>query len=174
MWSQLESTGRMNAGIFSYSSCNLSVESPPKEDSMRLIALVIPLLILAGCSSVGADRDKVKPVPADRLLAYQVPVDGSGEIVVNRDVGMIGGGCYVAISIDHTVAARIGIGEEAHFKVPAGTRILGVGLDEKDDTLCSKGRLDLKLAVQLEKGTSQRFRIVSEAKTGFGLVPEAH
>jgi hypothetical protein len=166
------------AGIFSYSSCNLSAESPPKEDSMRLIALVVPLLapflVLAGCSSTSADRDKVKPVPADRLLAYQAPVDNAGEIVVNRDVGMIGGGCYVAISIDHQVAARIGIGEEAHFKVPAGTRILGVGLDEKDDTLCSKGRLDLKLAVQLEKGTSQRFRIYSEAKTGFGLEPESH
>src|SRR5471032_1498791 len=116
-------TRQIEAGIFSYSSCNLSAESPPKEDSMRLIALVVPLLVLVGCSSTSADRDKVKPVPADRLLAYQAPVDNAGEIVVNRDVGMIGGGCYVAISIDHTVAARIGIGEEAHFKVPAGTRI---------------------------------------------------
>ncbi|MDB6145561.1 MAG: hypothetical protein JWP80_4605 [Pseudomonas sp.] len=141
---------------------------------MRLICLVVPLLALAGCSSYSADPDKVVQVPASRLLAYQAPVEGGGEIVVNRDIGMIGGGCYVAISIDHTVAARIGSGEEAHFKVPAGTRIVGVGLDETDDTLCSKGRLDLKLAVQLEKGKSQHFRIVSEAKTGFNLIPESH
>lgn len=140
---------------------------------MRLICLVVPLLALAGCSSVTADRDKVTQVPADRLLAYQAPVEGGGEIVVNRDIGMLGGGCYVAISIDRTVAARIGIGEEAHFKVPAGARIVGIGLDEKDDSLCSKGRLHQELTVQLEKGVSQRFRIVSEAKTGFGIVPEA-
>ncbi|WP_397448363.1 3-isopropylmalate dehydratase [Pseudomonas sp. NA-150] len=141
---------------------------------MRLICLAIPLLALAGCSSIQADSENVKPVPADRLLAFQEPLQGGGEIVVNRDIGMLGGGCYLAFSIDRQVAARIGIGEEAHFKVPAGARIVGIGIDTKDDTLCGKGRLHRELAVQLDSGASQHFRIVSEAKTGFGIVAETH
>ncbi|MGV8917968.1 MAG: 3-isopropylmalate dehydratase [Pseudomonas sp.] len=141
---------------------------------MRLICLAIPLLMLAGCSSFQADRENVKPVPTDRLLGFQAPVQDGGEIVVNRDIGMMGGGCYIALSIDRTVVARIGIGEEAHFKVPAGARIIGIGVDTQDTTLCGMGRLHRELAVQLDSGGSQHFRIVSETKTGFGIVAEPH
>ncbi|MDY7560617.1 3-isopropylmalate dehydratase [Pseudomonas sp. 10B1] len=140
---------------------------------MRLICFAIPLL-LAGCSSFTADPDKVTHVPAERLLAFQQPVEGAGgQIIVNRDIGMLGGGCYVAFSIDRTVAARIGIGEEAHFQAPAGARIVGIGLDEQDGSMCSKGRLHRELAVQLKSGASQYFRIVSDSVSGFGIVAVA-
>ncbi|MCY1403275.1 hypothetical protein D3C76_892970 [compost metagenome] len=85
---------------------------------------------------------------------------------------MLGGGCYVAVLIDRQVAARIGIGEEARFEVPAGSRIVGIGIDEQDDTLCGMGRLNRELAVELEAGGRKQFRIVSEAKSGFGIKPE--
>ncbi len=140
---------------------------------MRLICAVLPLLALAGCSSF-ADPEQVTQVPDDRLLAYQQPVEGSGQIVVNRDMGMLGGGCYVAFLIDRQVAARIGIGEVASFQVPAGTRIVGIGIDEQDDTLCGMGRLRRELAVKLTAGESQYFRIVSESKSGFAIRAEAH
>ncbi|MEB0043175.1 MULTISPECIES: 3-isopropylmalate dehydratase [unclassified Pseudomonas] len=139
---------------------------------MRLICFAIPLL-LAGCSSFTADPDNVTQVPEDRLLAFQQPVEGGGQIIVNRDIGMLGGGCFLAFSIDRTVAARIGIGEEAHFQVPAGARIVGIGLDEQDTSMCSKGRLHRELAVQLQGSGSQHFRIVSDSVSGFGIVPVA-
>jgi len=139
---------------------------------MRWIYAALPLLALAGCSSYSAAPDRVTQIPADRLLAYQEPVEGGGQIVVNRDIGMLGGGCYLAFSIDRQVAARIGIGETASFQVPAGARIVGIGVDEKDDTLCSMGRLHRELAVQLQPGESQHFRIVSESKSGFGILAE--
>jgi hypothetical protein len=136
---------------------------------MRLICAVLPLLALVGCSSFQAAPEKVTTVPSERQLAYQQPTEGSGEIVVNRDLGMLGGGCYVAVLIDRRVAARIGMGEEVRLHVPPGNRIVGIGIDKADDTLCSKGRLRRELAVRVEEGTSQHLRIVSEAKTGFDL-----
>src|SRR3990167_6331240 len=96
---------------------------------MRLICAVLPLLALVGCSSFQAAPEKVTAVPAERLLAYQQPVAGSGLIVVNRDLGMLGGGCYVALLVDRQVAARIGIGEEARLHVPPGKRVVGIGID---------------------------------------------
>lgn len=141
---------------------------------MRLICLALPLLALVGCSSHSASPDIVTQVPAERLLAYQQPVEGGGQIVVSRDIGMLGGGCYMALLIDRKVAARIGIGEEARFQVPQGARTVGIGLDEQDDSLCNKGGLHRELAVQMAGGESQHFRIVSESKNGFAIRPEAH
>ncbi|AYC33784.1 3-isopropylmalate dehydratase [Pseudomonas cavernae] len=139
---------------------------------MRSILAVLPLLLLAGCSSYRADLEQVKAVPGDRLLAYQQPVDGSGQIVVNRDLGMLGGGCYVAVLVDRQVAARIGVGEVATFQVPAGARVVGIAADEQDETLCGKGRLRRERAVQVAAGESYRFRIVSENKEGFAIRPD--
>lgn len=138
---------------------------------MRLICAVLPLLALAGCSSFQAAPDKVAAVPSERLLAYQQPVEGSGLIVVNRDLGMLGGGCYVAVLVDRQVAARIGMGEQARFHVPPGNRVVGIGIDEADDTLCGKGRLRRELAVRVAEGESQHLRIISEAKSGFDIRP---
>lgn len=138
---------------------------------MRLICTAVALSLLAGCSSFAADPENVKQVPSDRLLAFQQPVDGGGQIVVNREIGMLGGGCYLAFSIDRKVAARIGIGEEAHFQVPAGARIVGIGLDEEDKSMCSMGRLHRERAVELQAGAIQHFHIVSDSKTGFGIEP---
>lgn len=139
---------------------------------MRSICAVLPLLALAGCSSFQADPENVRAVPAERLLAYQQPLEGGGQILVNRDLGMLGGGCYVAVLVDRQVAARIGIGESARFQVPAGQRVVGIGIDEQDDTLCGKGRLRRELAVKVMAGESQRLRIVSEAKGGFDIRPD--
>jgi hypothetical protein len=140
------------------------------EGSMRLILAVMPLLALTACSSFQAH--KVSPVPEERLLAYQQPVAGGGELVVNRDLGMLGGGCYVAVLVDRRVAARIGVGEMVRLQVPSGTRVLGIGVDKEDDTLCGMGRLRRELAVPVTAGQRQHFRIVSEAKSGFDIRPD--
>ncbi|TBU72134.1 3-isopropylmalate dehydratase [Phytopseudomonas daroniae] len=138
---------------------------------MRSIFTVLPLLALAGCSSYQADPDKVTAVPAERLLAYQAPVSGGGEVVVNRDLGLMGGGCYVAVLVDRKIAARIAVGEEARFQVPAGNRILGITADTQDDTLCGKGRLNREVAVKVEAGGSTDLRIVSQNRGGFDIRP---
>jgi len=139
---------------------------------MRLICTVLSLLFVAGCSSFKADPDKVTLVPTDRLLAYQEPGANTGELVVNRDLGLMGGGCYVAVLVDRQVAARIGMGEKASFQVPPGNRIIGIGIDTADDTLCGMGRLRREELVRVEPGQRYEFRILSQNKGGFDIRPE--
>ncbi|TBU88155.1 3-isopropylmalate dehydratase [Phytopseudomonas dryadis] len=138
---------------------------------MRSIYAVLPLLVMAGCSSFQADPEHVSAVPAERLRAYQTPLSGGGEVVVNRDLGLMGGGCYVAVLIDRKLAARIGMGEEARFQVPAGNRIVGIATDTEDDTLCGKGRLRREVAVKVEAGGREDLRIVSQNRGGFDIKP---
>ena len=65
---------------------------------MRPMYAVAILFLLAGCSSVPAE--KTRAIPAERLLGYQQPVSGGGRLEVHRDYGYLGGGCYVADSQD--------------------------------------------------------------------------
>ncbi|PZW64509.1 hypothetical protein F471_04030 [Pseudomonas sp. URMO17WK12:I1] len=141
-------------------------------EPMRLIFTVLPLLVLAGCSSYQADPEKITDIPSERLRAWQEPVQGGGEVVVTRDLGLMGGGCYVAVLVDRKVAARIGVGERGRFQVPAGNRIVGIAADSEDETLCGKGRLNREVLVKVEAGGVANLRIVSQNRGGFDILPE--
>jgi hypothetical protein len=142
------------------------------EGFMRSILIALPLVLLAGCSSFRGNPEDIKPVPEDRLLAFQEAQENVAQIVVNRDFGMMGGGCYVAIEVDRKVAARIGVGEVATFQVPPGTRVVGITPDRMDDTLCGMGRLLREVAVPVKTGETQYLRIVSQNKGGFDIRPD--
>lgn len=139
---------------------------------MRSLLIALPLLLLTACSSYRGDPEHVKPVPDDRLLAFQQAPANGAQIVVNRDFGMMGGGCYVAIEVDRKVAARIGVGEVATFQVPPGTRVVGITPDRMDNTLCGMGRLLREVAVPVKAGETQYLRIVSQNKGGFDIRPD--
>jgi len=137
---------------------------------MRLLCTAVSVLLLSGCSSYRTDHPD--PVPKERLLGYQTPGPNNSIVVVRRDIGMLGGGCYVAVLIDRTVAARIGIGEVATFQVPAGDRIVGIATDTADDTLCGKGSLRREILIQASEGQQEQVHIVSENKQGFAIVQD--
>lgn len=139
---------------------------------MRSILIALPLVLLVGCSSFRGNPEDIKPVPEDRLLAFQEAQENGAQIVVNRDFGMMGGGCYVAIEVDRKVAARIGVGEVATFQVRPGTRVVGITPDRMDDTLCGMGRLLREVAVPVKAGETQHLRIVSQNKGGFDIRPD--
>lgn len=132
---------------------------------------LLSLTLLAGCSSWRPAADEVRNVPSERALAYQHALSNGGTLEVLRDSGGMGAGCYIAVKLDRQLAARIGTGEVLRLQVPAGTRVLGIGIDTEDATLCGKGRLNRELAVKVTPGSEQRFRILSSNSKGFEIVP---
>lgn len=137
---------------------------------MRLFWVMLAAVSLSGCTSFRADSEHLKPVPAERLSAWQRTLAASSELVVDRDIGMLGGGCYVALMIDRQPAALLAVGEVASFQLPPGEHIVGITTDKQGGLLCSKGRLNRELRLQANPGERQHLRIVSEAKSGFGIV----
>lgn len=136
---------------------------------MRPTFVLVTLLALTGCSSWQADPADIKPVPEERLRGYQTPVANGGELVVTRDFGMRGGGCYVAVMVDRQLAARIHVGEQVRLQVPAGLRIVSIESDPEDDTLCGKGSLLRERAARVERGETLQFRISSDNRIGFDI-----
>jgi len=145
--------------------------SPGQGVSMRLTLAFTALLSLAGCSSWQPDAEDIEPVPAERVLAYQQPLENAGEVVVTRDFGLRGGGCYIAVLIDRELAARIHVGEVVRFQVPAGTRIVSIGTDPLDDTLCGKLSLRREKLAQVQAGQTLEYRVISDNRIGFDIVP---
>jgi hypothetical protein len=139
--------------------------------SMRLTLAFTALLSLAGCSSWQPDAEDIEPVPAERVLAYQQPLENAGEVVVTRDFGLRGGGCYIAVLIDRELAARIHVGEVVRFQVPAGARIVSIGTDPLDDTLCGKLSLRREKLAQVQAGQTLEYRVISDNRIGFDIVP---
>jgi hypothetical protein len=137
--------------------------SPGQGVSMRLTLAFTALLSLAGCSSWQPDAEDIEPVPAERVLAYQQPLENAGEVVVTRDFGLRGGGCYMA--------ARIHVGEVVRFQVPAGARIVSIGTDPLDDTLCGKLSLRREKLAQVQAGQTLEYRVISDNRIGFDIVP---
>jgi len=139
---------------------------------MRLLIALTSLLSLTACSSWQPDAEDIVPVPADRVLAYQQPVEHSGVVVVTRDFGWRGGGCYIALMIDRELAARVHVGEVVRLQVPAGQRIVSIGTDPLDDTLCGKLRLRREKLAQVEAGQTLEYRIIVDNQIGFDIVPQ--
>jgi hypothetical protein len=137
---------------------------------MRLTLAALPLVFLAGCSSY--QIEEITHVPPERLMTHQQPVDGGGELLINRDVGYLGGGCFVEFLIDREPAARIGRGESASFQVTPGQHIVGIGRDNDGEGLCALARLRREKLVTVEPGKRYTFRIVSEASSGFDIRPD--
>lgn len=138
---------------------------------MRPLLVFTALLSLAGCSSWQPDAEDIEPVPAERVLAYQQPLENAGEVVVTRDFGLRGGGCYIAVLIDRQLAARIHVGEVVRFQVPAGARIVSIGTDPLDDTLCGKLSLRREKLAQVQAGQVLKYRVISDNRIGFDIVP---
>jgi hypothetical protein len=99
-------------------------------------------------------------------MTHQAATDGDSFIVVTRDIGYVGSGCYAAVFIDGEVAAKLGTGERAHFYVPSGDHVLGTW--NTGSGLCGyrEGKDRKEVSVSLKPGDTRKFRITINPNAG--------
>ncbi|MDI2589878.1 hypothetical protein POF45_00325 [Pseudomonas sp. 681] len=140
---------------------------------MKFIVGALALVALAGCSTSPVPLSQAKLVPKERVFATQAqPAVPFGTIVVARDTGTLGGGCYLAIYLDGDVAARIDTGEVVRFKVPAGDHLIGMGIDKQGGGLCSFTDMLKEQSAPVKSGQVRLFR-VSGDQAGFDIRPSS-
>ena len=132
----------------------------------HLILCSAIVLSASGCMTKPPRADQLRQPPAERLLTHQSVSDGDSSIVVTRDVGYAGSGCYAAVFIDGVVAAKLGTGERAHFYVPSGDHVLGTW--STGAALCGyrEGKDRKEVSVSLKPGDNRRFRITINPNAG--------
>lgn len=105
---------------------------------MRFFCFSLVLSLgLIGCATTPMPPSQAAQVASDRLLAFQErSADATGTLVVTRDKGLLGGGCYYGFFINDVLAARFDVAETASFYIEPGELVLRSGRDPKGRALC--------------------------------------
>jgi hypothetical protein len=124
------------------------------------------VVLLSGCATTPVSPSRAGRVPADRLLAFQErTADRTATIVVTRDRGMLGSGCYSSFFLNGVHAGRFDVGETATFHVPPGETLLRNGVDLEGRALCGFGAKDFwtQRETILRAGETKYFRLSLDA-----------
>lgn len=136
---------------------------------MRILIAGLALAALAGCASSPVPYEDAKPAPADRVYSYQSQAGGDSNIMVTRDSGFAGGGCFATIFLNGKPVARLNPSERASFVVPAGEWTLGAGLDGK--ALCGANPARLETDLVIKPGQTRKFRVYTSTGGEVGVRP---
>ena len=129
------------------------------------LSLAIATTCLLGCATTPAPVGATRETPVERLIAFQAkPVGPSGLLIVTRDSGFIGSGCFYSVLINGTAAARLDTGEKASFYIPAGEVLVRAGRDPQGKALCSLGQSDwTQRETVLRANETKHFRLTIDA-----------
>lgn len=77
--------------------------------------------MLSGCATEAVLPSQANQAPNERLLKYQSHIDGEqAKLIVVRDKGYLGSGCFVGVYLNHEKAAILDPGEKAEFYLKPG------------------------------------------------------
>lgn len=133
-----------------------------KRDGKRgLVGAIVLALLLAGCASEPIPATRAQAAPGERVLAFQTKrTPDAGTLVITRDTGFGGGGCFYAVSVNGTLAARLDVGETSRFFVDPGEVLLRVGRDPQGKGLCAFGKSEwTQRETVLRAGETKYFRL---------------
>jgi hypothetical protein len=140
-------------------SMEYRVQSTGQHGITMKILLAALLLLLSACATT--PPTSASSIDTGRVLAFQQP--GLSTIVVTRDVGIINSGCYLALRINGTLAARFDTGETARFFVAPGEVLFQAGRDPQGKGLCGMNQdMWKQRETVLHSGETKHFRITSD------------
>jgi hypothetical protein len=130
---------------------------------MNVIKYFLALVIFAlsvGCSTTPTPSSEAIPTPKERVLAFQdKSADKTSILVVTRDQGFVGGGCFYAVSIDSVLSARLDVSERVQFYLSSGEHLLKAGRDPQGGGLCGLGSdMWVQRETTLKAGETKYFR----------------
>jgi hypothetical protein len=128
----------------------------------RVFALTASLALF-GCHTTPVALQDAASIPPDRLLAFQTQKGPDAAILlVTRDDGLMGSGCFVTLRINGVLSAKFELAEKARFVVPPGETLLRVSLDGRG--LCSfNADYWTQRETILRPGETKTFRISTDA-----------
>ena len=130
-----------------------------------LVSIALAAFMFGGCATTPIRSVDAIRVPNERLFAFQeMTATATAKIVVTRDVGLLGSGCYVGLGINKVHAARLDVGETSNFYVEPGEVLLSLGVDPLGVGLCfSAGNTKVLVTreIYIRSGEEKLYRIVS-------------
>lgn len=137
---------------------------------MRKLLASFAIALLAGCSSTAVTADKATAISPERQFAFvQRSSDADAVLVVTRDSGILGSGCYMTFFVDGKPAAQFGSSETARFFLPAGTVVLGVSIEGSG--LCALNPARRERDFTLKANDERKFRLFMSSGGDADVLP---
>lgn len=88
---------------------------------MKALFVAVIALSLSGCATEAVLPSQAKQAPQERLLKFQNQIEGEqAKLIVVRDKGYLGSGCFVGVYLNQEKAAILDPGEKAEFYLKPG------------------------------------------------------
>lgn len=115
---------------------------------MKRLLLLVVVFGLAGCATEAVLPSQAKQAPPERLLKYQASEEGAtSTLIVVRDKGFLGSGCFTGVYLNDVRSAVLDPGEKATFYLKPGewnVAVKGEGKMCMSDAIPSGRDIDLK------------------------------
>lgn len=170
--SAVQSSQSINKDNIDRAGCFARNMNDPSQDkierSMKIKVLtLLTATLLSGCvmPTKQAPAERVTPAPGDRIFAIDEQAQPTGTIVITRDIGMLGGGCFLGVMVDGKMAAHLDRAEQVTLALTEGRHVLtatpvqGRGLCgalQSDKTNSARRR---STEISVSSGREQRYRL---------------
>lgn len=133
-----------------------------------IIALLI-VTFLAGCSTTPTLLSEAKYTPKERILGFDNRVDNYANLVLIRDKGFVGSGCYINVFINGNEAAKLETKEYVSLYAPSGNILVGASIQGKG--LCSFNAPRREREFTLNNGEKKVLRLFIDQNGNTDILP---
>lgn len=136
---------------------------------MKKIALVLAILAITGCATEAVLPSQAKQAPSERLLKYQEQTqETKSTLIVVRDKGYLGSGCYTGVYLNDEKSAVLNPGEKATFYLRSGGWNVAIKGEGK---LCISDSVPVGRDVQLKDGETKAVRLFADPSGNVDVKP---
>lgn len=135
----------------------------------RLLILMFIGFSITGCSTTPISLNEAKDVPKERVFKFQNSVSNYANLVLIRDKGLVGSGCYINVFINGEEAARLETKERVSLYAPSGNIIIGSSIQGKG--LCSFNPPRREREFTFREGEKKVFRLFIDQNGNTDIIP---
>ncbi|RYM60033.1 hypothetical protein BSR03_16405 [Serratia proteamaculans] len=135
---------------------------------MKRIAFVIAIAFLSGCATQAVFPDQARPAPKERIFKYQSPIKDGAKLIIVRDSGMLGAGCFAGVYIDGVRSASLNPGERVDLYLPAGEHNIAMKGEGK---VCFADDVPVGRELSLKHNQTKAVRLFSDPSGNLDVKP---
>lgn len=136
-----------------------------------VLGTLVVTVFMGGCTTTSVPLAQAKPVPKERIFAYQENIpEPHGTLIVTRDKGLTGSACLIDLVIDFKTAAKLDTAETVNFILPTGMHSIEATTGNTNTGICSLSPVYSGLDLSIHNDETKMYRIVSELYGGLRLI----